>query len=121
LPEYRFGRPAIVYFKTDGCGPCESIQGPALAEIQTQLGEGVQVIQIDAFERVDLAKTWGVLTVPTTFLIDSLGRPRGVNQGAVGAPRLLAQMRPYIPSAAGGRGPVPFRSKETDSTKVNVE
>jgi hypothetical protein len=39
-----------------------------------------------------LRNTWGVLSLPTTFIIDMKGHPRGVNHGATRAARLIDQL-----------------------------
>ena len=69
-------KPVIVYFTTPDCAPCKTVQRPALQKVTTLLGENVQVVEIDATERPDLAKTWGVMSVPTTFLLDARGEAR---------------------------------------------
>ncbi len=92
LMGYRPGRPAILYFSAPGCGPCLAVQDPALKELSAQAGSRLQIIRIDALEHPALADAWGVLSVPTTFLIDSSCRPRGVNSGPVQAPRLRGQL-----------------------------
>ena len=92
LESFQLGSPAILYFTTPDCVPCKTVQQPALRELQEWIGDGVQVIKVDAGERPDLANYWGVLSVPTTFLIDSKGRPRHVNHGAAHAEKLLKQL-----------------------------
>lgn len=87
------GVPAILYFTTPTCVPCKTTQRPAIQRLQERLGEGLQVIEIDATQRPDLADYWGVLSVPTTFIIDSHGQPRRVNHGVTGERQLLAQLR----------------------------
>lgn len=86
------GIPAILYFTTPACQPCRTLQRPALARLQERLGERLQVITVDASLRPDLADYWGVLSVPTTFVIDSRGRPRRVNHGVASAEKLLRQI-----------------------------
>jgi thiol-disulfide isomerase/thioredoxin len=92
LDGYRPGRPAIVLFTTPDCGPCETVQRPALAEVTARLDGTLQILEIDALARPDLADAWGVLGAPTTFLIDARGRARRVNHGPVRAESLLAQL-----------------------------
>ena len=92
LESFQLGRPAILYFTTPDCVPCKTVQQPALRELQAWLGGDLQVIKVDAVERPDLANYWGVLSVPTTFLVDSSGRPRQVNHGVTRAEKLLKQL-----------------------------
>ena len=51
------------------------------------------MIEIDAIAQSNLADYWGVLSLPTTFIIDSHGRPRKVNHGVVNAENLFNQIR----------------------------
>lgn len=86
-------KPVIVYFTTPDCVPCKTVQRPALDHVRNLLGEKLHVIEIDAFERPDLAKTWGVMSVPTTFLLDARGEARYVNNGVARAEKLMEQIQ----------------------------
>ena len=86
------GVPGILYFTTPTCVPCKTIQRPALARLQERMTDSLQVIEIDAADRSDLADYWGVLSVPTTFIIDARGRPRRVNHGVSSAEKLYKQI-----------------------------
>ena len=86
-------KPVIVYFTTPDCAPCKTVQRPAIQKVTTLLGESVQVVEIDATERPDLAKTWGVMSVPTTFLLDAHGEARFVNNGVARAEKLMEQLQ----------------------------
>jgi thiol-disulfide isomerase/thioredoxin len=86
-------KPVIVYFTTHDCVPCRTIQRPALDKIKSLLGEKLQVIEIDASERPDLAKRWGVMSVPTTFLLDARGEARYVNNGVARVEKLMEQVQ----------------------------
>lgn len=86
-------KPTIVYFTTPDCAPCKTVQRPALEMLISLLGEKLHVVEIDATERPDLAKTWGVMSVPTTFLLDSRGEARYVNNGVARAEKLMEQIQ----------------------------
>ncbi len=86
-------KPVIVYFTTPDCAPCKTVQRPAIQKVTTLLGENIQVVEIDATERPDLAKTWGVMSVPTTFLLDAHGEARYVNNGVTRAEKLMEQLQ----------------------------
>ena len=86
-------KPVIVYFTTPDCAPCKTIQRPALNQVLSLLGEKLQVVEIDATERPDLARLWGVMSVPTTFLLDARGKARYVNNGVARAEKLIQQIQ----------------------------
>ena len=85
-------KPVIVYFTTPECIPCKTVQRPALNRVSQLLGERLEVVEIDATQRPDLAKTWGVMSVPTTFLLDARGDARFVNNGVTRAEKLIEQL-----------------------------
>ena len=89
LPE----KPVLVYFTTPDCAPCKTIQRPVINQVAKLLGENLEVIEINAYERPDLAKTWGVMSVPTTFVLDARGEARYVNNGVARAEKLLEQIK----------------------------
>jgi len=86
-------KPVIVYFTTPDCVPCKTIQRPALREISGLMGDKLEVVEIDATERPDLAKQWGVMSVPTTFLLDARGDARYVNNGVARVEKLMQQLQ----------------------------
>ncbi len=87
------GIPGILYFTTPECIPCRTRQRPAMEQLKERLGADLQIILVDATEQPDLADYWGVLSVPTTFIINSRGRPRRVNHGVQSAADLHKQIQ----------------------------
>ncbi len=88
----RPGVPTVLYFTTPTCAPCIFQQRPALEKLQTQLGDSVQVVQVDATEDPDAADRWGVQTVPTTFVLGADGKPSHVNNGVANESQLMKQI-----------------------------
>ena len=86
-------KPVLVYFTTPDCAPCKTVQRPAIDRVSNLLGENLEVVEINAYEQPDLARTWGVLSVPTTFVIDERGEARYVNNGVARAEKLLEQIQ----------------------------
>ncbi len=86
-------KPVIVYFTTPTCVPCKTIQRPAIDKVSRMLGEDLKVVEIDATQRPDLANRWGVMSVPTTFLLDARGQARYVNNGVTRAEKLIQQIQ----------------------------
>lgn len=87
------GIPGVIYFWSEACAPCKLVQKPALERLGTELGaSGVQIIAVNAQERPEIANRWGVLGLPTTFIVDGLRRPRRVNHGVVRYEQLKQQI-----------------------------
>lgn len=87
------GRPKLVYFTTPTCTPCKLVQRPAIEQVRQSAGEGLEVIEIDASQEPETARRWGVLSVPTTYLLDARGEPRFVNHGVTRAEKLMEQIQ----------------------------
>ena len=86
------GLPTILYFTTPSCVPCYTMQGPAIESVAKAYDGALQVIKIDAQERPEVADHWGVLSVPTTFVLDRRGKPRFFNAGLARAEKLEQQL-----------------------------
>ncbi len=88
--------PILLYFTMPTCIPCKTAQRPAIQRLQEKIGEKIQVIEIDASTKPEIAKQWGVLSVPTTFIIDTNGQARHVNHGVAPADKLLLQFSEFL-------------------------
>ena len=93
LEDLRPGVSGILYFTTPDCQVCLTAQKPALQRLQADLGDGLQVVEVDASAQTDLADYWGVLSVPTTFIIGTDGRPHSMNHGLTSKEKLLHQIQ----------------------------
>ncbi|MFZ6028090.1 MAG: thioredoxin family protein [Chloroflexota bacterium] len=93
LPQESGGVPSLLYFTTATCAPCKTFQRPAIERLKQTLGGCLNVVEIDATAQPELARQWGVLSVPTTFVLDGQGTPRHVNHGPTGAEKLLQQIK----------------------------
>jgi thioredoxin 1 len=90
------GKPVILYFTTPTCVPCKTVQRPALQRLKDQVGEKLQVVEIDASLQPDVASNWGVMSVPTTFIIDGEGDPKHVNHGVAPYEKLQKQLKDLL-------------------------
>ena len=72
----------IVYFWSPHCHSCRNAQKPILERIAEEYGEKyLRLISYNVDESADIAKAWGVMTIPTTFIIDQSGEVLFVNFG----------------------------------------
>ncbi|MEE8482484.1 MAG: thioredoxin family protein [Acidiferrobacterales bacterium] len=92
LESRRRGVPSILYFTAPGCAPCRTVQRPALQSLEAQYDDQLQVITVDAMEQTEIANHWRVVSVPTTFVLDSSGAPQAVNMGVARTDKLQRQL-----------------------------
>lgn len=83
-------RANVLYFTTESCVQCRLQQAPILSQLSAQAD--VAIHKLDAIEREELARFYGIMTVPTTIVLDRRLRPVAVNHGLVPLPRLQAQL-----------------------------
>ena len=93
LRRLKQGVPAVVYFTTPHCIPCITQQQPTLNRLVETLGDNnIQVLKIDATQDPESADRWGVLSAPTTFVVDAHGRTQAVNHGVANLHKLTHQL-----------------------------
>jgi thioredoxin-like negative regulator of GroEL len=90
------GHPSIVYFTSPDCVPCKTIQRPAILKLKQILGEQVELVEINTYEQPELSRQWGVLSVPTTFVLNRQGKPLHVNHGVAQTEKLMRQIRSVL-------------------------
>ncbi len=111
LEAFRPGVPGILYFTTPDCQVCLTTQKPALRRLETEMGSGVQIVEVDATVQPDLADYWGVLSVPTTFIIDAHGQPHHINHGLTSKDKLRRQLEATRGATSETRASVPALPK----------
>ena len=116
LESLRPGTAAVLYFTTPDCLPCRTAQRPALERLQAEMGDDLQVIEIDASANTATADYWGVLSVPTTFIIDAQGQPRRVNHGVTSREKLARQV-----SGLSGAESDPPAMQLSSNTQIDCE
>lgn len=119
LEYFQAGLPAILYFTTPDCQPCKTMQRPALERLTSQWR--LQVIEVNATDRPDLSDYWGVLSVPTTFVIDSKGQPRGINHGVASTEKLIRQLETAEGGSISRLAVSPSGKEKAEGLGVKVE
>lgn len=100
-PAPALGQPVVVYFTTKTCVVCKAQQEPALTALAQRIPD-LRIERHDAVAEGDLAKQYGVLSVPTTAVYDRAGTLVTINRGFTPASALLAQIEGRTPDLDGG-------------------
>ncbi len=88
------GRATVVAFSSPSCAVCHGVQARALMDTENEFGrESVRVVHVDIAERPDVARVFGVMTVPTTVVLTPHGAVADANHGLALGPKLIQQVR----------------------------
>lgn len=59
----------LVDFYAEWCGPCK-MMGPVLSELASERSD-IKIVKVDIDQHEDLARQYGVMSVPTIFLFEN--------------------------------------------------
>jgi thioredoxin-like negative regulator of GroEL len=105
------GHPVVLGFTGEYCLPCKTQQHPALERLRARLGQSIHISEVDALEHADLAGRYGVLTVPTTVVLDGNRNVIAINYGVTQTEKLRRQLEPHLkPLSSARRLPLPDKT-----------
>ncbi|MFB7785865.1 thioredoxin [Streptomyces vinaceus] len=84
------GRPVLVEFTADWCGPCRQI-APVISAVAAEEAERLKVVQIDADRNPATVARYGVLSMPTLLVFQG-GEPVKQMVGARAKRKLLQEL-----------------------------
>ncbi|MEV0975807.1 thioredoxin domain-containing protein [Streptomyces sp. NPDC049915] len=84
------GRPVLVQFTAEWCGPCRQL-APVLRAIAAEEGERIKIVQIDVDRNPQTTIGYGVMATPT-LMVFSGGEPVKSMVGARPKRRLLEEL-----------------------------
>lgn len=91
------GRPAVVAFTLPSCVECRARQAPALERLRGRIASAAHVATLSAEAHPDLVGRLGIMTVPSTLVLDAAGTVRFLNQGFADEARLGEQLAALTP------------------------
>lgn len=91
---YEGDKPCIIDFYADWCGPCKKV-APILEEMAEKYKDRIVVYKIDVDKETDLAKTFGITSIPTILFVPMKGKPQLV-QGAMPRAEVIKQIDTYL-------------------------
>jgi thiol-disulfide isomerase/thioredoxin len=86
--------PTVLHFSADWCGPCAAVRR-VVDQVCTDLPQ-VGHVELDMDANPEQAKRLSVLSLPTTIVFDSDGRPRFRISGVPKAADLRAALAPLL-------------------------
>jgi thiol-disulfide isomerase/thioredoxin len=88
------GKPAIVHFSADWCGPCAGVRR-VVDDVCAEL-PAVAHVEIDMDANPTAARQLSVMSLPTTFIFDAEGRQRYRSSGVPKAADLRSALQPLL-------------------------
>ena len=67
-------KPVVVDFHAKWCGPCK-VLGPVLEDLDKDYNGNLDIYKVDIEDEMELAQTFGVMSVPTLLFIPTEGKP----------------------------------------------
>jgi thiol-disulfide isomerase/thioredoxin len=86
--------PTILHFSADWCGPCDAVRR-VVDQVCDEV-PGVAHVEIDMDANPEAARRLSVMSLPTTVIFDSDGRPRYRTAGVPKAADLRSAVEPLL-------------------------
>jgi thiol-disulfide isomerase/thioredoxin len=82
--------PTVLYFTGEHCAQCRLQQSPILTQLVETLP--INLHTVDAVQEEEVASFYGIMTVPSTILLDRTHSPKAINHGLASLQQLRQQV-----------------------------
>lgn len=90
------GRPLVVDFYADWCPPCRQMK-PVFERLADKYGGNINFVSINVDENEELAKAYGIQSIPYFLFADPEGKKLGEIVGAVPESSFVTALADYFP------------------------
>ncbi|MCP5099000.1 MAG: thioredoxin family protein [Chloroflexi bacterium] len=87
--------PTLLYFRSDSCAACPT-QGQFVSQLAQEWNGRLAIRKIDTDDEPETARRYGVMTLPTTIILDSVGIVKDINYGVTNTQKLNKQVASLV-------------------------
>jgi thioredoxin 1 len=87
--------PILVDFWATWCGPCKTML-PILEELSKEYSDKIKIVKVDIEESMDLAKQYGIKSVPTMIVFVNGEKTNTKIIGAINKQNLVKKLEEYL-------------------------
>jgi len=84
----------LVDFFATWCGPCR-MMAPVLESVKQELGDAVEIYKVDVDESEDLARQYGIMSIPSLFVFVN-GEEKEHSVGLIDKNRAVTLLKKYL-------------------------
>ena len=86
------GKPTLAEFGSSTCIPCKEMK-PILEELAKEYEEKLNVVIVEVYEQLDLAREYQIMAIPTQIFFDSSGKEITRHMGFWAKEEISAQLK----------------------------
>lgn len=92
---YLGDKPAIIDFHATWCGPCKQL-APTLKALAAEYGEEIYIYKVDVDQEPDIARAYGIRSVPSLLFIPHDGSKPKMGQGNIPKASLKKEIDEFL-------------------------
>jgi thioredoxin-like negative regulator of GroEL len=87
--------PTLLYFSSDGCAACPT-QGRFVSQVAQAWNGRLAIRKINTDIEPETAQQYGIMTLPTTIILDHVGTIKEINYGLTNTQKLNKQVASLV-------------------------